>query len=263
MRKIVIIICIVLSSGFLHAQTMEIGVFGGGSYYLGELNPGFHFLNTKPAYGLVARFNHGSRWTLKLSGYRGKVEGDDNNVNGNAVRGLKFESQLTDIAAVLEFNFLDYFTGSNRNDWSPYIFGGVGVVMFNPKADGIVLRDLGTEGQNESSVGRDQYSLIAFTIPFGVGLKYSLSSRFGLGFEWGMRKVYTDYIDDISTTYYLDGSSIDPDNIAEVYSDPTFAHQPNQQRGNSSTKDWYNFVGITLTYRIDLFGKGKCPDQRR
>ena len=58
MKKILFIIALVIAGFGVNAQkTMEVGLFGGGSYYIGDLNPGTPFLMTKPAYGAVARLN--------------------------------------------------------------------------------------------------------------------------------------------------------------------------------------------------------------
>jgi hypothetical protein len=46
------------------------------------------------------------------------------------------------------------------------------------------LRQLGTEGQGiGTTFGRKPYSSMAFAIPFGVGIKYSLNERINVGFE--------------------------------------------------------------------------------
>jgi hypothetical protein len=262
MKKILILLLLALSGMASSAQTMEVGVFGGLSYYLGELNPAVHFRKSKPAYGVLARVNINSRWSLKASVLRGKVAGDDLKIDYNTVTGLNFESPVTDVAFVGEFNFFDYFTGSKRDRFTPYIFGGVGMSWFNPTSGGVKLHDAGTEGQNVGFDGREPYKLYAFTIPFGIGFKYSLSSRFSLSGEWGMRRTVTDYIDDISTTYYLVGSQINPNNTDEVLSDPTLSKEPYMERGDPATKDWYNFTGITLTYKFRLFGGRGCPDQQ-
>jgi hypothetical protein len=244
-------------------QTMEVGMFGGLAYYLGDLNPGIHFLAPKPAYGILARYNLDSRWVIKASAYRGKVKGDDRMGRTNDLRGLKFESRITDISVTAEFNFFNYFTGSRRNSLTPFIFGGIGVFFFKPEADGVDLRSVGTEGQQVGFDGRKPYKLYAFSIPFGLGFKYSVNSRLCLSAEWGLRKSFTDYLDDVSKTYYLDGSQIDPGNPEAVLSDPTMLHKPRQERGNPTTNDWYNFTGVSLTYKFRLFGKNKCPDQYR
>ncbi|MDP1614924.1 MAG: DUF6089 family protein, partial [Methylococcales bacterium] len=130
-----------------------------------------------------------------------------------------------------------------------------------PVADGIKLKSIGTEGQNIGFDGRKPYNLVAFSIPFGIGAKYSFNKRLCFSAEWGLRKSFTDYLDDVSQTYYLDGSQINPANPEEVLSDPTFQHQAMQERGNSTTNDWYNFTGISLTYKFRLFNKNKCPNQ--
>jgi hypothetical protein len=261
MKKIILILLLAFCGTGLQAQkTMEIGLFGGGSYYLGDLNPSVHFLLIKPAYGGVARLNLDPRWTVRLSAYRGAVAGDDEVSKVVDNRNLKFESNITDVSAVVEFNFFRYVTGSTRNFVTPYIFGGIGFFMFNPTADGADLRDLGTEGQNAGFDGRSRYTTSQVAVPFGFGFKYSLSKRLGIAFEWGLRKTLTDYIDDVSTTYYLEGESIDPSNTAEILSDPTMSHKPFEARGNASTSDWYAFCGVTFTYKFKIGGNDVCRD---
>ena len=241
---------------------LEVGVFGGLSYYIGDLNPGIQFVNSKPAYGILARYIIDSRWSIKAEAFRGTVKGNDRFGNAS-MKGLKFESKVTDISLSTEFNFYDYFTGGRRHSLTPFIFGGFGMFFYNPTADGVNLRSIGTEGQQVGFDGRKPYQKYSFCVPFGIGFKYSLNSRFCFSAEWGMRKTFTDYLDDISKTFYLDGSQIDPANPQEVLSDPTMLHKPRQERGNPTTNDWYNFTGVSLTYKFRLFGNKKCPDQWR
>jgi hypothetical protein len=244
-------------------KSLEVGLTAGTTYYLGDINPYLHFLRPKVAYGALVRLNFSTRWTARLTGIIGKVEGDDNILNYVENRGLRFRTNIFDISAVGEFNFFDYFTGSKKNNWTPYIYGGVGVIIYNPKVDGTDLRSLGTEGQNVGFNGRSQYGKFAVTVPFGVGFKFSLNRRISATVEWGMRKTLTDYLDDVSTTYYLYGSEIDPASTDQLLSDPTRSHEPYQERGNSGTDDWVGFAGITLTYKINLLGNRRCPDQRQ
>jgi len=260
MKKHLIALLFTLIGGFSsYSQTAEVGVFGGLTYYLGDINPGIHFLMSKPAYGFLARVNLDSRWTVKGNYYTGTIRGDDRTGRTNSLRNLNFESKIRDISGTVEFNFFDYMTGSRKNILTPYIFGGIGMVIFNPVSNGVRLKDVGTEGQNIGFDGREPYNLVAFTIPFGIGFKYSLNRRFSVTGEWGLRKSFTDYLDDVSTTYYLDGSSITTPE--ELLSDPTRLHQPMQERGNPSTDDWYNFSGLTLTYKFRLYNKNKCPNE--
>ncbi|MFH1298035.1 MAG: DUF6089 family protein [Bacteroidota bacterium] len=242
------------------AQDMEIGIFGGGSYYLGDVNPSNHFKGTQVAYGVLARYNFDSRWAVKLSGTRGKVTGNSAGTWFLPDRNLQFESPVTDISAVAEFNFLSYFTGSRRNFITPYVFAGVGMFFFKPTSGGVELQPLGTEGQQVGYDGRKPYSLTGFNIPFGLGVKVGISRKIGIALFWEMHKTFSDYLDDISTTYYLDGASIDPNDPEQYLSDPTMGYLPGMQRGNSRDQDWYSFYGITITYKFAVDQSKRCKD---
>lgn len=241
------------------AQLGEIGGFVGGSYYLGDINPSKQFSQTQIAEGLFFRYNFDSRLALRLSAYRGKLKSDDKIVKYNEKRGLKFQSKINEASLQFEFNFFRYYIGSSINYYTPYIFGGISYFTFKPEADGYDLRALGTEGQN-TPTGDKKYSLNGISIPFGIGVKYSLSNKFGLGLEWGLRKTFTDYIDDVSKTYYLDGNNIDPNIPEQYYSDPSRLNKPGMQRGNSKNNDWYSFAGISVSYKINLRCYRGCRD---
>lgn len=268
MRKlgILFIFFIIVLSG--KAQ-LEIGGFVGGSYYVGDINPKVPFRQTKLGYGILFRYAVNARWALKLNVYEGTLTGDDEIVGYNTTRSLEFKSDITELAGVAEFNFLPYFTGSKKNFVTPYIFGGIGVVFHNPKVGDIKLREKYTEGQESAELldpdnsDERNYSTAALCIPFGVGVKYSFSKRIAVSLEWGMRKTFNDYIDDISYTYYESASTISPTDDGYddlLYSDPNLDHEPNMQRGDSSNNDWYSFAGLTITYNINLTNRNKCSD---
>jgi hypothetical protein len=258
-RKLKWLIPMFIAASSLQAQTLEVGLFGGGAYYIGDINPALQFNQTKLSYGALARYNANTRWAFRLSLSSAEVTADDATVKFNEDRQLGFKTRINDASLVAEFNFLDYFTGSRKDYFTPFLFGGVSVFQFTPRSlDGISLRDLGTEGQNIGFDGRKKYSNIGFSVPFGIGFKYSLTKRLGMAVEWRMHKTFTDYIDDVSTTYYLSGSSINPNNNEQVLSDPAMVHEPNMQRGNSKTNDWYSFAGISFTYKFNLGSRNSC-----
>ncbi|MCX6251431.1 MAG: DUF6089 family protein [Bacteroidetes bacterium] len=240
--------------------TLEVGPYGGISYYLGDLNPGKHFQFPQLAYGAIIRYDFDYRWTVKLSGYRGKVKGQGASSTFLPGSGLAFTSPITDISGTVEFNFLDYVTGSRREYFTPYIYAGIGVFWFNPQANGQVLQTAGTEGQNVGYEGRKKYALTSVEIPFGLGVKYSLTQRMCVALFWEMHKTFTDYIDDVSKSYYLHGPAINPNDANGVLSDPARTHEPGMQRGNSGTKDWYSFSGVTVTYKFSIRTGRKCRD---
>lgn len=233
LKGFIVGIIIALFSFPASAQTLEIGLFGGGSYYIGEMNPTIPFKNTKLAYGAIARFNVNRRWAFRLSYQRGGIVGVDNKTGRIEERDFGFSGTINDISAIAEFNFFEYFTGSNKNFFTPYLFVGVSYTLENYKPIDPV-DDLLEEGIIHS-----------MAIPFGIGIKYSVSERIGLGLEWGMRKAFTDYIDGVNSLEYQTGI------LAKEKTDPT-------GQDENSTGDWYSFAGITVTYKINLRSRLKC-----
>ena len=298
---------LLLFSPQLRAQTLDFGLWGGGAYYLGDINPDLHFVGSQPAYGAFFRFNYKDRWGFRLGATQGKLKADDafyNEVDAvqkylggdydindpnliyyaTSPRGLSFETDITELSLLVELNFFPFFVGSRKNTWTPYIFAGAAMYIYNPRpiGGGPNLRDLGTEGQGFAD-RPVAYGNTAFAIPFGIGMKFSLGKRFGLGMEWGMRKTFNDYIDDISSTYYLDLYGYNPDdnvyyapnpeNPAEIiafpisddvyYSDPSFSHKKGEKRGDQYNNDWYAFYGINFTFKINLVKDDGCRDFSR
>ncbi|MDO9255012.1 MAG: DUF6089 family protein [Bacteroidales bacterium] len=265
MRKILIfLLFMVFSAPLIYAQKSgDLGILGGVTYYMGDLNPNKPFLMSKPAFGIMYRQNFNPRISLRVHGLRGTVAGDDAVSKANPERNLNFESKLTEIGLQLEINFFEYFIGSKLHPISPYIFGGPTVFFFKPygnlPAGKTELQPLTTENQGKP------YNLYAFSGSFGLGVKYSVSKLIGVGAEWGMRKTSTDYLDDVSKAYYLDLAANPPTSptIQEIASDPTLSHNAGMQRGNSRDTDWYSFAGISLTVKIRMLAKENCLDHQR
>jgi len=265
MRKILIsLLFLVFAAPSIYAQKSgDFGLLGGATFYMGDLNPNKPFLMSKPAFGVLYRQNFNSRISLRVHGIRGAVAGDDAVSKTNSDRNLNFESKITEAGLQLEINFFEYFIGSKMHSISPYIFGGASVFFFKPYGNvagqNVELQPLTTEGQS------DLYNLYAFSLPFGLGVKYSVSKMIGLGAEWGMRKTNTDYLDDVSQKYYLNFAGKDPADatISELASDPTLSHNAGMQRGDSGNTDWYSFAGISLTIKIRMLGKESCLDHQR
>lgn len=236
------IIVVLLSVNPSFAQKYgEIGIMAGGSYYIGDLNQDKHFLLTKPAIGGFIRHNFNERFAAKISGTFSSIEGDDSVSKINLYRGLDFKSSLIDISTTFEINFFNYFIGSKRQFITPFWYGGIGVVFFKPKR----LNGGDPAGSYTEKV---TYKTMALSFPFGIGLKYSLNDMLGMSVHWGMQKVFTDYLDDVSTTYEV------IDNIT----DPAGTHELGMQRGNSQDKDWYSIIGISISKKINYLSKEKC-----
>lgn len=241
----------------------EVGVFLGGSYYLGDLNPSKHFLQTKFAGGILYRYNITPRWAFKASALIGGLEASDAKSKANVERNLSFKSYIFDFSTQIEFNFLQYILGDKKHYISPYIFAGLSVFNFDPKANlngtWYALHPLGTEGQGTTLDGKNKpYSTTSIGIPFGIGLKISPARFMSLGLEWGIRKTFTDYIDDVSTVY-ADPTILAAENgtNAAALADRSLTpgNHTDLARGNPKTKDWYVFTGLTVCVRIKAKSK--------
>ncbi len=260
-----LIAIIVLAAHTASGQYLETGLTGGGMLYTGDLNPGPVPRLMRPAMGALMRYNFSSRWVWKNNLLVGRVRGQDLEGSELSGRSLYFESRITEVSSQMEFNFLDYYTGSRRQSFSPYLFAGLSLFMFNPQAQfngqWVDLQPLRTEGQDTQMYpDRRPYARISLAIPFGMGLKLSLNKKMTVGMEAGYRKTFTDYLDDVSKTYYLEGNAIDPALPEEIMSDPLRNHSPGMQRGNPAYEDWYAYAGVFITYKINLYKTPPCND---
>lgn len=252
----------VLLSLTAHPQSFrEIGIFGGASYYKGDLNPKRHFpgAHTHFAYGAMWRENLNKRWAVKASYLRGRISGVDANFTDNSFqvdRNLSFFSTIHEFSATVEFNFFEFNpfapTGffQSADIITPYAFIGLGVFRFNPQARlGNNVYDL-----HDHNTELEDYNRTALAIPYGAGVKLRVSERILMSFELGLRLTFTDYIDDVSTRYpaspdLLTETGIDLSNRSLRKAGPDGTNW-GTQRGDAQNNDMYTFVGITLSVNI-------------
>jgi len=260
------------------AQYNEVGVMVGAATYKGELSR--HSFNTDflhPAIGIFYRHNRDRRWSWKVELNYGRISGDDSKAKTpfELDRNLSFYSNILEISPQLEFNFIPFETGRNDYPFTPYVFFGLSLFHFNPKAklNGEVyeLQPLGTEGQGVNGI--KPYKRIQVALPLGGGFKFSVG-RMGIGIMVGARRTYTDYLDDVSTIY-PDMNALLATNgpVAVALSDRSYSRLDSsaagvsffqKQRGNSTDKDWYLFGGITIFWRLSSTLKDICePFKRR
>lgn len=247
---------------FVQSQIWDIGVLGGIANYQGDLNPNFHFKFVQPAGGIFIRKNFNPVVSYRTSLYIGSVSANDAVADGwQNNRNLNFSSNIVEASGHFEFNFLPYITGFHDKRFTTYVFTGFSVFYFNPKnqikGKTFYLQKIGTEGQGSVYYpDKNRYLLAQFAIPFGGGFKFSLGNHIGCGLEFGMRKTFTDYLDDVSTTYpekELIQQKKDGDLVIEL-SDNSLTknttNNDNRQRGNSKDKDWYMIGGLTIFYTL-------------
>jgi hypothetical protein len=240
----------------------EVGILLGTSYYLGDLNTA-HFNQNLPAAGLVIRRNIDKRFLYKMEAMYLNLKSDERKSDDTIAvnRGLHFRSPVYELSGQIEFNFLPYQPGNPLHTWTPFIYTGISIFHYNPQAedkDGewTDLQPLGTEGQGTTTYpNKKEYSLIQFSIPLGGGVKIAVNKSFNIILEYSARKTFTDYLDDVSTEYPNDGLE---DMTAEAYyfSDPKDNFSPGEQRGDKTQKDWYSFLGVTLSFKLNNYTKG-------
>ena len=236
----------------------ELGVLLGGSYYIGDLNQFKHFNNTQPAVGILYRYTYHTRLALRANFTYGKVMASDAeaSLEINRNRNLSFESNLFELAGGVEFNYMPFFLGSEKYKGTAYLLAQVGLFRMNPKTeyngDMIELQPLGTEGQGSDLSNRKNYSLTQLCIPLGVGVKFALGKKVALNFEYGIRKTFTDYLDDVGNNSYMDYTELAAANgpIAADLSNRSLDGSRFGKRGNESTSDWYSFFGAMITFRL-------------
>ena len=247
-------------------SSTEIGIMGGGSYYLGDINSK-HFDYMMPSGGIVIRKNIDRRIVVKGELLLGYIRADDARNTNDTVklnRNLHFRSPIYELSGQVEFNFLPYETGNSLYPFTPFIFAGVSLFRFNPKAEAnngewVALQPLGTEGQGTTSFqDRKKYAITQFSIPMGGGFKIAVNKTFNIILEYGIRKTFTDYLDDVSTSY-IGGNLIDMSPLGIEMSDKSLngPQAKGFQRGDSKDNDWYTFTGITLSFKI-LSEKERC-----
>lgn len=272
LNRLIILLCVLspllsFSQKNKWEKSKEIGLVVGSSYYIGDLNPYKHFgTRLHLGGGLSYRNNINRRWTIKSSLLYANVEAWDEDSDNEWMRNrnLHFKNQLIEGSLQFELNFFDYQIGNSQHKMSPYLFAGIAYFQMKPmaeyKGNWYELQPLGTEGQG-TTLGEDVYKTGLMSVPFGVGFKTNLFAVFGLSLEWGVRKTWTDYFDDVSGVYVnpelledLSGtlsSALSDRSIVKELQDPDGNHNGGLQRGDPGRKDLYFFFMGSLNIRID------------
>ena len=265
---LLVLFCLTFSfDGRSQYSRSELGVMVGTSYYIGDLNQFRHFRDAKLAGGLFYRYNVNSRVAIRGTFNYLRVESDDADAKRELIqqRNLNFKSTIWELGSGVELNYFPFQIGHDRFKGTGYLFVGLAAFRMNPKTeyngDDVALQELGTEGQGSSLTQKSKYSLIQMAIPFGFGGRVSLGNVGSLGIEFGVRKTYTDYLDDVGAGLYVDQDALIVEN------GPLAAELSNRsgnrfgKRGNESNKDWYFFTGAVLTFKIGK--KPSCPGNPR
>ena len=275
-------------------KSNTIGLYIGMANYLGDLggNTGkgksfFYDNNFKQRnffYGFSFTHTRKEAIGFRFQYNTGKISGSDQDVqytstNDNAYsrykRNLDFKTKISEASLNIElypFKMIPYKLAMHHFFLQPYFMLGIGVYSFNPQgsyydeiADDYVwvdLKPLRTEGQGMKEYPFvKEYKLTQMNIPFGVGLKFPINDKVALGIEFQGRKIFTDYLDDVSTNFvnpsvyskYLDEENATLartlNNKSNII-DPDNPYMPRDKRGNPNNNDFYYSFNFTFSVRI-------------
>lgn len=260
---------LLLSTSLFSQKGIEVGGWLGVNTYYGDLKPRVNLDNVGVAGGLNFRNNFNNRISYKLSLNYLRLSAEDSDATNSfqLARNLSFFNDIYEMSHQMEFNFLPYTHGSDDDFYTPYLFGGITTLFYNPKTrldfdqDGTeevyVLRDFGTEGQQFG----EEYGRFTFGVNYGFGLKFDINVDWSINVEVMGRSVFTDYLDDVSTVY-PDRNQLGQlrGDIAVALSDRSDPgldiSNTGNQRGNARDRDFYYTFGISI---MRYFGQLECP----
>lgn len=258
MLKLKYILIILIFPFNVFSQDWEVGVFLGGSNYQGDIAPKLILTETHTSGGMFIKWNLNSYFSTLIGITQGNISGKDANHDHLEIRNLSFQSSIYELTAQMEFNFFPFAIGINPKNFTPYTFIGISLYRFEPRIqlgeEYIYLRPLDTEGRNITSDSR--YSYYQPSIPIGGGFKFAITDKLNAGINLGYRYTFTDYLDDVSGTYFDQDLLKDEygtlsanlsDRSGEIGKSIGF---DGKQRGRSDVYDWYIFGGITISYKI-------------
>lgn len=202
-----------LSSATLSAQTdyrYEAGLGIGMTGYVGDANSGNMWKSPGVDGELLFRYILNPRLALKTSFYASSLRG--NSADSSDVlpdnASYSFSTTLFELSESFEFNFFNFGIGETYRKlrrWSPYITAGLGVGVWQ------------TGGATSASL----------LIPLGAGVKFKVTKRLNLGFEFLMKKVFSDRVDGAELS--------DPYGIKSSFAKNT---------------DWYSTMSLTVSYEF-------------
>lgn len=224
MRYLAIIIISVFSIQHGHSQINELGLYVGGSNFIGDVGATNYISPNQLAFGAVYRWNRSARHSYRASVIFSELEGNDLKSDDprRKQRGYNFSNNIIEASVGMELTFFDFDMHSGKKMATPYLYSGLTVTNYDNSyfQNGVQTFDDGSSW--------------TMGIPMAIGFKTTFIDKFVLSVEVGARYTFTDA---------LEGSY------------PKNQSQATNRFGNINNNDWYVFSGIILTYS---FGQNPC-----
>ncbi len=196
MKKTLFIFLFFVCFKLSFAQINEVGVFLGGSNYIGDIGKTTYIYPNSYAIGAIYKWNMHPQYSIRATYTYSKVTGNDINSNNSyrKFRGLEFSNSLHELAAGIEYHFFKYNLSKIGYTQTPYIIAELAVVNYGTVNNGRTFN---------------------FTVPFGIGYKTKLARNIGVAFETSFRYTFKDDID--GYPQYVDGTQINYSNGNDWY----------------------------------------------
>ena len=220
MKKLFLFISFALTAITIQSQTHEVGVFVGGTNYIGDVGRTNYIYPNKIGGGLIYKYNLNPRIALRGTYTYIPVSSKDSDAENlfRQNRGYQFTNNIHEFAAGLEFNFFDYNISNYNTTFTPYLLAEIAVFNYTSPVERASPTTIRLKNK------------FSYSLPVGIGIKGRLDDHLAIAFETGVRFTLVDDID--FTT----------DKIASLNFGGT---------GN----DWYVFTGFSIVYS---FGRPPC-----
>jgi len=221
MKKRFFFSVLILLSITAKSQINEIGVFVGGSNYIGEVGKSQYIDPNDGSIGLIYKWNMSPQIALRYSFTYAQISADNSTSSNEVLKNIpfKFTNSIKEFATGVEFNFFKYNLNQFKFMHTPYVF--LNLALFSYRVEPALIAANFRDFQNKTSI----------SFPFGVGYKFRIAHRLGLAIETRFNYTGRDN---------LEGDQTDI-NILNF--------------NNPNNKDWYVLTGVTLVY---AFGKRTC-----
>ena len=225
MRYLTLLIVFVLNCYVLPAQIYEVGIFAGGSNFIGDVGSTNYISPNQPAIGAIFKWNRSPRHSFRATIIFSDLEGLDSKSSDprRKQRDYSFNNSILEISAGMEFTFWDFDLHEVGVQGTPYLYTGITAANH----DNFYFNDNGV-------ITSENTNSWAYGIPMVLGYKTNITNHLILAAEIGARYTFTDEID----------GSVPDAEFRERFS-----------FGNTNSNDWYVFSGFTLTY---TFGRRPC-----
>ena len=224
MKYLTVLVISILSIHSGYSQINELGVYLGGSNFIGDVGATDYISPNELAIGAVYRWNRSPRHSYRASLIFTDLAANDLKSDDprRVQRGFDFKNKIIEASLGMELTFFDFDLHKGVHMATPYIYSGITLTHYD---------DYYFPGGVQTSENASSW---AFGIPMALGFKTNFLENFIFSVEVGARYTFTDA---------LDGSL------------PNDPNHSNFRFGNINNNDWYMFSGVSLTY---TFGQNPC-----